>query len=417
MSRRRRAGRRPGSGRSVPSDLERRRRLKPARTIAGLRSRSLSASGNKVLIVLDQFEQWLHAEQPRENADDELVRALRQCDGANVQCLVLVRDDFAMAAARFMRVLEIRLVESDNFATVDPFDLVHAEGVRAFGVAYDRFEGDDEIGAHERFLDHAVAELAEDGKIAPVRSALFTQMIKDKPWTPPTLKEVGGLEGIGVNFPRRIVGRPSREPRAPAPRAGCRQVLTGALAAGCRRHQGSHAVLRRAARGVGIFSSAGRLRHAADDPGHGAPADHADRSPRPWLEDAEQTCAPADRYYHLTHDYLVPSLREWINKNETTTIGGRMAIRLTERTAEWSASLSRRYLPSWWEWLAILLFTRRSRRSPAERRMMGAASVYHTVRLAMVAAAAIVICLAVSNWLGSLNCARCCARVRECRGT
>src|SRR5439155_27143766 len=99
--------------------------------------------------------------------EGELVRALRQCDGANVQCLVLVRDDFAMAAARFMRALEIRLVESQNFATVDPFDLVHARKVlRAFGLAYDRFR-DGEPGPHDRFLDQAVAELAEDGKMAP----------------------------------------------------------------------------------------------------------------------------------------------------------------------------------------------------------------------------------------------------------
>ena len=35
--------------------------------------------GKKVLIVLDQFEQWLHAKKEEENT--ELVQALRQCDG------------------------------------------------------------------------------------------------------------------------------------------------------------------------------------------------------------------------------------------------------------------------------------------------------------------------------------------------
>ena len=56
------------------------------------------------------------------------------CGSAMAQtcsAMVLVRDDFAMAAARFMRALEIRLIESDNFATVDPFDLVHARKVLA----------------------------------------------------------------------------------------------------------------------------------------------------------------------------------------------------------------------------------------------------------------------------------------------
>ena len=50
----------------------------------------------------------------------------------------------------------------------------------------------------------------------------------------------------------------------------------------------------------------------------------------------------AGRYYHLTHDYLVPSLREWLTRKERETIGGRTAIRLAERTAEWTA---RRYQP------------------------------------------------------------------------
>src|SRR5262249_54830415 len=75
----------------------------------------------KVLLVLDQFEQWLHARGQEDDA--ELVRALRQCDGQRLQCLALVRDDFGMAATRFMRALEIRIVEGHNFATVDLFDL------------------------------------------------------------------------------------------------------------------------------------------------------------------------------------------------------------------------------------------------------------------------------------------------------
>ena len=62
----------------------------------------------KVLLVLDQFEQWLHAKRGEENT--ELVAALRHCDGEHVQAIVMVRDDFWLAASRFMRDLEIDLV-------------------------------------------------------------------------------------------------------------------------------------------------------------------------------------------------------------------------------------------------------------------------------------------------------------------
>ena len=77
-------------------------------TLAALRQgQGFLASGQKVLMVLDQFEQWLHAKRNEENT--ELVQALRQCDGGRVQCIVMVRDDFWMAVSRFMRALEIRL--------------------------------------------------------------------------------------------------------------------------------------------------------------------------------------------------------------------------------------------------------------------------------------------------------------------
>src|SRR5262249_39048054 len=74
-------------------------------TLAALRRGQGIQAGKKVLIILDQFEQWLHAK--REEQNTELVQALRQCDGERVQCIVLVRDDFWMAATRFMDELEV----------------------------------------------------------------------------------------------------------------------------------------------------------------------------------------------------------------------------------------------------------------------------------------------------------------------
>ena len=76
-------------------------------SLANLRRGRVLPPERKVLLVLDQFEQWLHAKRGEENT--ELVAALRHCDGEHVQAVVLVRDDFWLAASRFMRDLEIRL--------------------------------------------------------------------------------------------------------------------------------------------------------------------------------------------------------------------------------------------------------------------------------------------------------------------
>ena len=78
-------------------------------SLANLRRGRILPPERKVLLVLDQFEQWLHARRGEENT--ELIAALRHCDGEHLQALVLVRDDFWMAATRFMRGLEIRLIE------------------------------------------------------------------------------------------------------------------------------------------------------------------------------------------------------------------------------------------------------------------------------------------------------------------
>ena len=56
-------------------------------------------SGQKVLIVLDQFEQWLQVNWGK--SDTELVKALRHCDGIHLQAIVLIRHDFWTQAEQF----------------------------------------------------------------------------------------------------------------------------------------------------------------------------------------------------------------------------------------------------------------------------------------------------------------------------
>jgi serine/threonine protein kinase len=61
-------------------------------TLAALRRGQGLPVGQRVLLVLDQFEQYLHGRTEERNA--ELVHPLRQFAGGRLQCLILVRDDF-----------------------------------------------------------------------------------------------------------------------------------------------------------------------------------------------------------------------------------------------------------------------------------------------------------------------------------
>ncbi len=69
---------------------------------------------------------------------------------------------------------------------------------RAYGALPDRIG--DLSSEQESFLDQSIAGLAQDGKIISVRLALFAEMMKGKPWSPATLREVGGTQGVGLTF-------------------------------------------------------------------------------------------------------------------------------------------------------------------------------------------------------------------------
>ena len=181
-------------------------------TLAALRRGQGVPVDKKVLIVLDQFEQWLHAKKEEENSD--LVQALRQCDGGRVQCIVMVRDDFWMAATRFMRELEVRLLEGQNSTPVDLFPIRHAEKVlaafgRAFGVLPDN---PSETGMDQKGSGTSRGRAAQEGKVISVRLALFAEMMKGKAWTPASLKAVGGPRASASRSSKRPLARP-RLPR------------------------------------------------------------------------------------------------------------------------------------------------------------------------------------------------------------
>lgn len=90
-----------------------------ADALAAVRRGSSATGKRKVLIVLDQFEQWLHNRD--HDGNQNLVEALRQCDGQRVQAVLTVRDDFWMGISRVMHDLEIDLIPGDNVSAIDLF--------------------------------------------------------------------------------------------------------------------------------------------------------------------------------------------------------------------------------------------------------------------------------------------------------
>jgi serine/threonine protein kinase/formylglycine-generating enzyme required for sulfatase activity len=358
-------------------------------TLTGLRR----GSGKKVLVVLDQFEQWLHARHGQENT--ELVQALRHCDGVHLQALVLVRDDFWLAVTRFMGELEVELLQGRNMAVVDLFDPRHARKVlAAFGRAFGALPEGSLTREQEAFLDQAVAGLAQDGKIIPVRLALFADMVKGKPWLPATLMAAGGMAGVGVTFLEETFTATSAPPPHRVHQRAAQAVLkallpeTGTDIKGNLRSHGD------------LLAASG---YAARPRDFDALLRILDGELRLITPTEAESAEPTDRYYQLTHDYLVPSLREWLTRKQKETRRGRAELLLADRAAVWNARRENRQLPSLPQWLGIRLMTRAAAWTESQRKMMRRAGRFHVRRALLVVAGLLLLALGSVEGFGRLK--------------
>jgi serine/threonine protein kinase/formylglycine-generating enzyme required for sulfatase activity len=353
---------------------------------AGLRRGQGLPAGKTILVVLDQFEQWLHAK--REQQDTELVQALRHCDGSRLKCIVMVRDDFWMAATRFMRDLETDLVPGRNIAAVDLFAPRHARKVlTAYGHAFGALPEPPAEPTREQkdFLEQAISGLAQEGKIICVRLALFAEMMKGRPWTRASLREVGGTAGVGLTFLEETFSSPSASPKHRLHQQAARAVLKALLPESgtvIKGHMRSSTELLAAsgyedrpeefAELLRILDSEIRL-ITPTDLGEGGRGE------------GDGALPPGERFYQLTHDYLIHSLRDWLTRKQKETRRGRTELLLADRAAVWNARPENRQLPSFAQWVAISLLTQRKNWSEAQARMMAKTNRYYFERCGILA--------------------------------
>ncbi len=355
--------------------------------LAFLRRNHSLLKEHKVIMVLDQFEQWLFARG--RDAGTELIAALRQCDGEHIQALCLVRDDFWMAATRFMKDLEIDLVPHRNVAAVDLFDLRHARRVlAAFGRAYDCLPAEHETWSRDQnaFLNQVTTGLAQEGWIVPVRLALFAEMVKGKPWTHATLREVGGMDGVGLRFLEETFSSARSNPEHRYHQKAAQNVLKSLLPE-------TNSDIK------GRMRSSQELRQASGYSDRPGDFDHLIRildselrliTPvdlESSLDEEKPVTPPGGRYYQLTHDYLVHSLREWLTRKQKSTLRGRTELLLAERSALWNSKPDSHHLPSLREWATVRLVTKPSAWSDHERRMMSRTDRKAGIRAAFVTVA------------------------------
>jgi hypothetical protein len=222
----------------------------------------------------------------------------------------------------------------------------------------------------EQFLDQVVSDLSQDDKVISVRLSLFAEMVKGKPWTPATLKEVQGTEGVRVMFLDETFIGPSANPKHRQHQKAARLVLralvpeTGTDIKGTMRPVDELRKVSGYADRDRDFSELMRI------------LDRETRliTPAETIDEESLLPAKSDKCYQITHDYLVPTLRTWLMREQRKTRHGRAELLMTERSAAWKANRDKRHLPTWSETLKILSLTRNKDWTDSQRAMMWAAS-------------------------------------------
>ena len=215
-----------------------------------------------------------------------------------------------------------------------------------------------------------------------VRLALFAEMMKGKSWTPATLVEVGGTSGVGLTFLEETFSAATAPPEYRFHQKAARRVLKALLPDSGTDIKGEMKS-RDELLGVSGYNS--------------RPEDFDDlvrvldreirlitpTDPEGIANDEEDVVIQADageRYYQLTHDYLVHSLRDWLSRKQQETRRGRAELKLSERANLWCAKPDNRHLPSLPEWVSIRALTDKNRWTATQRKMMATATRRHGIR-------------------------------------
>ncbi len=359
-----------------------------------LREEILLPTGGRLLIVLDQFEQWL--DQHAAESQAVLTLALRQTHASCLQVLVVVREEFWSPTQEFLGHLDQSLDTRQNDQILHLFSESHARQVLIwFGQWYQRLPQrvQDFSVSQEQFVGAAVAGLSSDGRIVPVRLAVFCEMFRGYEWTLSEFERHGGTAAIERRFLQDQFSSADAPQKQRQHLRAAMLVLESLLPASggeIRGHQKSRSELCRASGYVRTPRRFAELLEILE----------TDLKLVTRVEQPERdgVGAPAETHYMLTHDFLVHSIRPWVAEELQRTAAGRAEAVLRARDQLYRVRGESQQLPTLREWWQIMWLTDAESRTESQQRMMQAAGRLHLVRGA-VAAALISAVLLLTVWL------------------
>jgi hypothetical protein len=230
-------------------------------------------------------------------------------------------------------------------------------------------------------LDQAVMGLADEGKVnsvvGPVRGHGEGQAL-----IPTKLNDVGGAGGIGLEFLEEAFRASTAPPKHRLHAKAAAAALVKALVHKAGEIKGamkSREDLLQAMKAsncsdtprdlddmLNILDCELRLITLTDPEGSGERVVAYDQT------NSNRARLTTHSYYELTHDYLVPSIREWLARMRKESWRGRAELRLEERTGTVDSSVRKPLLAEPLEYLANVAGVSRRKRT-ADQRMRAAA--------------------------------------------
>ena len=363
---------------------------------------SESSSKRKLIIILDQFEQWLQGWNKQEKGD--LIEAVKRSRAEMIQFVLIVRDDFWTSVELFMEAIDQELTNS-NKRILRLFDMDHAKNVLLlFGKAYGRID-DIPTAQQLEFVRLAVDGLANanSNEVVCLRLSLFAFMMRSKPWNLDTWKAVGGVEGLGVTFLKDTIGSGS-ELRFAKHRVGAKEVLRCLLpsredevnaqdgkeirsqivSSELIRRSGYEESPREFEELISVLHNELRLITQSD-------GESTLGNPSPEIR------ADGEQIYQLAHDFLIPAIREWLSLTQRSTPSGRAMLLLDARSTTWHLDNKRSAaLPTIREYFIIRYRTKKHAWTAKQRELMKAAKNVIVRKMSIAFAATCLLCIGAS---------------------
>lgn len=343
---------------------------------AELRENESLRSRRKVVIFLDQFEQWLSGRTAV--ATTALVQALRHCDGTRLQVILAIRDDFWLSTTQLFDALEIPISDQHNARVWSSPPKRHAREVLwRFGIGYGSFPAGETTTEQSKFLDQAIDAIAVESEVPCVALALFAHVFRTEQWTAERLNQFGGAAGVGWAYVSRLLDDKNFKLDAIA----IRNVLNALLPSfgGLIKGRSCSRTSLGAACGLSGNKLTTFLKDMAEQTG--------------LITVTEGSESASEPQYRLAHDYLVEPVRQWVQLSERRTLRGRAAADLRQSAAWWSQERRSELVPSFPDFVRMSLLAPKKDRGTNEWEYLAAAEQHFKPRLILAAVLAIALAI------------------------